>query len=603
MKNMILNKYFIIGLILLFSLASCNDYEDVPVEITTIDYVFDATDSLGFRAQGYLADMYSKMYNGHERFKPTYGINQTSYLEAATDNAISSVVGTDNDVMRLGLGNYSSSNMVAEEMSSVWSAYYAGIRQANVFIKHIDDVPLLAKYTNDLRETYPLNRAWKAEARFLRALYYFELVKRFGGVPLMGDRISELSDNLELSRNSYADCIDYIVAELDDIKDSLRVLPLSDPTTVGFVATKNAALALKSRVLLYAASPLFNEKSIEPDNELVGYTNVQPDAVKERWAKASKAAKEFIDTYGDNGQKIHGLTSDFLNIFLADYPANKEVIFVRYGGNGNYLEKTIGPIGFSLPAAMGEGMCSPTQDLVDAFPMKDGKSIKESTAYDSTSLNMYKNRDPRLGYTILYQGSTWLKTKMELFEGGINNPSGQTKKTKTGYYMRKFMQKAENSETYGNANHRWIMFRYAEILLNYAEAENEVREKPNQPDETIIDALIALRKRAGIDMGRNGYYGLNPNMTKEEMRKAIQNERRIELAFEEHRFFDIRRWRIAEEVYKKPLRRVVINKEGTTYTVNIAPVLSVTFDPKRNLHPIPYPEVIKNKNMKQNPGW
>jgi len=598
------NKYFVLPVLsLALFFAACNDYEAIPVDVTDITYVFDTSDSLGLRSYGYLADMYKFMYNGHARFQSNGLWNQRNYLESATDNAISSDINNNSEIMRLATGNYSAANPVSEEMVQPWSDAYFVVRKANVFIANIDVVPLIATYTNDLGEVYPMNRAWKAEARFLRAFFYFELLKRFGGIPLMGDAITELGDDLELPRNSFEECVNYITDELDAIKDSLRVLPIPSASQYGFSVTKNVALALKSRVLLYAASPLFNGNPIEQGNDLIGYTTIDENAIKERWEKASQAAKDFLNAYGDplvyGGTGINGLSSDFLNIFLNDYSAtnNPEVIFVREGGNNSDVERVLGPVGFPTSTTLGEGMTSPTQDLVDAYPMSDGTSRETSATYSDS--RMYTDRDPRLEYTVLHNDSRWLQTNLTTYEGGLNNPAGVMKKTKTSYYQRKFMERAENLSQYENANHRWVMFRAAEIVLNYAEAENEVAG----PTSDVYDAVKMIRRRAGIAAGRALNYGLTANMSQDEMRKIIRNERRIELAFEEHRFWDIRRWRIAEEIYKKPLQGLSISKNGTQYSYNRINVLTVNFDPKMNLYPIPYSEVIKNRNMKQNPGW
>jgi len=597
------NNYFVLPVLsLTLWLASCNDYESLPVDVTDITYVFDKSDSLGLRSYGYLADMYRFLYNGHTRFVSSGGGNQANYLESATDNAISSDINDNSEIMRLATGSYSAANPVSQEMVQTWSDAYFVVRKANVFIANIDVVPLIATYTNALGDVYPMNRAWKAEARFLRAFFYFEMVKRFGGVPLMGDAITELGDNLELPRNSFEDCINYIVNELDAIKDSLRVLPVQSPDLYGFAATKNAALALKSRVLLYAASPLFNGNSIEPGNELIGYTTIDDASIKERWAKASQAAKDYMTTFGDpaayGGSGVSDLAANFLDAFLSDYSlANKELIFVQAGGINTGVEKVLGPVGFSNQAALGEGMTSPTQDLVDAYPMSDGTTRESSASYSDSK--MYTGRDPRLEYTVLHNGSTWLQTSLATYQGGANNPSGAMKKTKTSYYQRKFMGKAENVAQYQSATHRWIILRYAEILLNFAEAENESAG----PTSDVYDALKAIRKRAGIPAGRGLTYGLTAGMNQDDMRETIRNDRRIELAFEEHRFWDIRRWRIAEEIYKKPLQGLLVVKDGANFSYNRINVLTVNFDPKMNLYPIPYSEVIKNHNMKQNPGW
>lgn len=582
-------KYLAFVGIILFFLFSCTDsYESTPVEQFSIDYVFSKTDSAGVNAKRFLNDIYLLLNNGHNRVG-------SDYLDAASDDAIS-INNNDPDVYKLAIGRYSASSPVTSDMK--WGDYYTGIRRVNIFIKNIDVVPFNYMYKNALGEIRPLNYTLKAEARFLRAYFYFELVKRYGGVPLMGDSIYTLEDNMELPRNKFSDCIDYIVNELNTIGNDLRSYPIEDATAYAHVPTKEACEALKSRVLLYAASPLFNGNSIEAGNELVGYASYD----KERWNKAAEAAKMFIDSYGPNGNGAFRLSPDFRDTFLGFYntSTNPEMIFFIQGGNDKSVETNNGPLGFTGDA-LGKGRTLPTQNLVDAFPMKDGKAIGESSKYTYDPLKPYDNRDPRLGYTVLHNGSMWLGSILQTYQGGTNNPSSSAQYTKTSYYMSKFMGKyASNGTVYGNNYHLWVVFRYAEILLNYAEAENEYLSAPSSD---VYNTIIELRKRAGIEAGDDNLYGLKPNMTQSEMRTVIQNERRIEMAFEEQRYWDIRRWRLAENIFTNPLKGMIIINSLGSLSFNEVDVLSATFDTKRYLYPIPYSEVIKNKNMIQNPKW
>ncbi|MBQ9073598.1 MAG: RagB/SusD family nutrient uptake outer membrane protein, partial [Muribaculaceae bacterium] len=226
---------------------SCTDgYESEPVETYTIDFLFSETDSVGLRATRFLADMYETLLvNGHNRVG-------SDYLDAASGDAIS--INSENpDVYKLATGMYSSQSVVSSDMK--WSVYWKYIRQANIFLANIDRVPFQQTYTNALGETHGLNEAMKTEVRFLRAYAYFEMVKRYGGVPLIGDRVFELGDDMEIPRNTFEECITYIVNELDAIRDNMRVFP-SDASWM-HAPTAEANMALKARVLLYAASPLF----------------------------------------------------------------------------------------------------------------------------------------------------------------------------------------------------------------------------------------------------------------------------------------------------------------------------------------------------------
>ncbi|RZL18010.1 MAG: RagB/SusD family nutrient uptake outer membrane protein, partial [Pedobacter sp.] len=228
-----------LGLVsLIFSCKS--DLETEPIELQTLDQVFNNKDSAGLNAERFLIDIYTRLPRTLNRVGD-------DYLDAATDDAISS--NTANvSVQQLALGTNTSDNY----QDNQWANYYTGIRQANIFVNNIDKVPLKGKLANGTG----YNAVWKSEARFLRALFYFELVKRHAGVPLLGDKVFQLGDDVELPRNSFEECVNYIVSECDAIKGLLRVEPVAD-SDLGRI-TRGAAYALKARVLLYAASPLFN---------------------------------------------------------------------------------------------------------------------------------------------------------------------------------------------------------------------------------------------------------------------------------------------------------------------------------------------------------
>ena len=212
-------------------------------------------------------------------------------------------------------------------------------------------------------------------------------------------------------------------------------------------------------------------------------------------------------------------------------------------------------------------------------------------------LILIQDRDPRFYATILYNGAQWLNSPLETYEGGLSGPGASTgTQTKTGYYMRKFMGNYEDQNQYGDTYHDWIYFRYAEILLDFAEARNEF----SGPDADIYSAVEKVRQRAGLDP-----YTLDAGLTKEAMRDIIQNERRKEFAFEEHRYWDLRRWKTADVVLSQPLHGISIIKNALgAFTYNVVPVITPVFDASKNyFYPVPYNEMISNKNMVQNPGW
>lgn len=540
-------KNIITGLSLVVIIASCSkSIETEPLERIGEDLVFDQIDKNADYAKQFLNGTYLQLPDGYNRVLG-------NFLDVGTDDAVSSENGSIVEGFRTGL--VSGQNVP----DNTWARNYTGIRRANMFLSKIDLVPA----------TPELKIQWKAEARFLRAYFYFELVKRWAGVPLVGDKIFGLNDNVNLKRNTVDECYDYILSEIEAIKDLLLPETVTDQN-IGR-ANKGAALALKSRILLYRASPLLN-----------------PNADPQKWTAAANAAKEVMELGS------YGLGTDFIALFNA--VKNKEIIFMKEQAQNQSVELNNGPIGYTL----GNGTTSPTQNLVDAFPMKNGKMPQESgSGYDAA--DPYKNRDPRFGATIMFNTTQWLDRPVETFNGGLDRPGGSRTQTKTGYYLRKFMGKFENSGTYSNLNHHVILFRYAEILLNYAEALNEV----NGPVNEVLDAIKAIRKRAGITAGTDDRYGIAIGITKDQMRKLIINERRIEMAFEEQRFWDIRRWKIAEQVLNNPLKgmNIVKNADGTfSYTIlDIAPAV---FDASKNyLFPIPYSEIQTNPNMTQNPGY
>ena len=591
-----LNKtaIILIGIVCAMITACTDNYESLPVDQYTEEYVFSNTDSAGVQATRFLNAIYSTLPNGYNRVG-------SDFLDAASDDAISLYIDSDPDVLRLQTGSYTASNLVSSDMT--WNRWYESIRSCNIFINNIDRVPYNTTYINALGETRPMGVSYKAEARFLRAFFYFQLLERYGGIPLIGDKVFDINDNLEILRNTFAECVDYIVSELDDIQDSLRLIPMRDAAAFAHVPTKQACMAFKARVLLYAASPLYNGNTLEQGNVYVGYTDYDPN----RWTKAADIAWRFIEDYGyietrsSMNQNKFKLADKFYDAFINYFSTtSREAIFFRNNGSGTSVERNNGPLGFS-GNRLGNGRTNPTQNLVDAYVMKDGKPRGESSyAYDPQ--HPYDNRDPRLDYTVLHQGSLWLNTLLDTYQGGTHNPSGSGRYCQTSYYMRKFMNNFETSTEYSSHTELWIYFRFAEVLLNFAEAANE---SPNReaylPD--IYKVLIAIRYRAGIEPGADKYYGLDTSMNQEQLRKVIHNERRCEMAFEEQRYYDIRRWREAEHIFSNPLQGMQVIKGSTSVVYTPIDLLKVNWSDKMYLYPIPYTEVNKNRNMVQNPNW
>ncbi|MFT4153392.1 RagB/SusD family nutrient uptake outer membrane protein [Parafilimonas sp.] len=547
---------FVLAAGFLIAVSACRKYEDVPVETVTPDYIWDTKDSNGIYASEYLFTIYAALPEIANRITK-------DFLDAGSDDAVTSQTSAQPVTLLATNGITIFSNP-----DDTWADCYEGIRMATNFLNNFGVVPL---------KNATEKSSWFGEARALRAFFYWELVKRYGGVPVLGDSLKTLEDDIEIPRSSFATCISYIVSECNKAIDSLRDDPADDEDYGRF--TKDGARALKARALLFAASPLYNGGNV--GDSLNGYTDYNVS----RWQLAANAAKEIIS------QGIYSLEPDFVDIFISQ--RSNEVIFTKNNTTGTTIESTNGPVGFS--AAAGSGNTSPTQELVNAYGMANGLEIYDANSgYDST--DPYTNRDPRLGYTVLYNGAQWLSTAIETYIGGVSRPGGSTVQTQTGYYLRKFMGHFENTTAYESHYHDVIYFRYADVLLTYAEALNEY----GGPSDDAFTAVEQVRERAGLSP-----YTLDRTLSQDSLRTIIRNERHKELAFEECRYWDIRRWKIAGEVYNShPLHAMNITSTTSGLTYTAASVLTTAFDEsKMYFYPIPYTEMVSNAQLKQNPGW
>ncbi|MGF6928379.1 hypothetical protein QFZ48_003879 [Chitinophaga sp. W2I13] len=511
--------------------------------------------------------------------------------------------------------DYNMSNMLMSPDNAGWGDWngrYSAIRDCNIFLENIDKLP------DDpaLIDGVTLKDRLKGEATFFRAWYYQLLISYFGGVPLV-TKSYKLTDNFSAARNSYAECVQFISGECDK---AAALLPLVNTGVNKGRVTKGAALALKSRVLLYAASDLHNTTFSGFSNpELLGY--VDGDR-KQRWQAAKAAAKAVIDLgiyglYQPGPASTEEAVQNYEDLFISKNSI--EDIFIRYYNASvsqgvDYWQ--VFPNGYGGIETNGA-----PSELVDAYEMSDG--TKFSRTNPAQNLEPYKNRDPRFYASILYEGArfrsrpssllaadpvgvlqvgTWEKwdaaankivytygldsRNSVVYGGGYNN---------TGTCMLKFI----NRKTDMYVNHQddltWRFIRYSEIILNYAEAciglgeeaeartyINMIRKKAAMPD--VMDAGAALSAR-------------------------YRNERRIELVYENHRFFDVRRWMIGPEAYH-PMHGVKVvyklNPDHTTATIpTITPVeiTSGKWDNKAYFLPIARSEMNKNDKLVQNPGY
>lgn len=474
--------------------------------------------------------------------------------------------------------------------TDAWETSYANIRRVNVFLSHIATTSLSASLQTRLT----------GEARFLRAWYYFILIKHYAGVPLIGDAVYTATDAIPGKRNTFAECVSYIESECNA---AANLLPLQQNGLDYGRITKGACLALKSRLLLYAASPLFNGRA-EMDGVL-GY----PTFDASRWSKAAQAARDVINLTQDSLVDVPAPATNptgykagygFQRVFVTR--KNPEYILAAMAGSNRTLEAIWDP-----PSRTGSGSANPYQELVDAFGTINGKPITTDIksagnplGYDAA--NPYVNRDPRFNWSIVFNESQRLNVSKTVSNILTYTGAAQDGEpiTKTGYYLRKMLDdNTIASSTSGTTERVFPLIRYAEILLNYAEASNEAGDITS-----AYTQLKVIRKRAGILPGADSQYGLATGLSKDDMRTVIQNERRVELAIEEHRYWDVRRWKIAENIANKPLHGVAIIKTGTTYTYTPTTIRTPVFvAPKWYLWPIPQAEVNKSADLQQNPGW
>lgn len=491
-----------------------------------------------------------------------FGNYSGALLASATDEAVYSHSG--NAIEKFYDGGWSASS---NNDASLWTKCWRGISYANLF---------LDKFKDETFEDYILDLDYKAEihqyqnlqyeARFLRAYYYFLLVRSFGGVPLITANLDANEANTQ-PRVSSDEIFQFIISECAAIQDlivkdysDLGNLQLKSKNETGR-ANNLAVLALKARAALYYASPLFNA-----NND------------KERWHQAALANKELIDECKGRGMK---LTSDYGSLFQKDnWQNSEECIFVRrIVSASNTFEKYNFPIGLENA---GGGNC-PTQNLVEA----------------------YEEGDIRLEATVAQNGEQWPNNTLETFIGGANGqPIAYA--TPTGYYLKKYVNK---SLTIGASNatterHHWVTFRLGEFYLNYAEAMLNYTgggyETASGLSMTAAQAVNVVRTRAKLA-------NIATDLSASQFAERLENERFVELAFEGHRFYDLRRWKKAGDAKYRTIKTMQITKnaDGTfNYNVQTDAQTRSYWDDKMYLFPIAQSEILKSGGaLTQNPGW
>jgi hypothetical protein len=459
---------------------------------------------------------------------------------------------------------------------AAYKRFYEGIRAANFYLNYSTNWrefiarnrDTVADVTNYTRDKLFINW-YRGEAHIARAYYYSELIKRYGAVPIITETYDPSSPAL-VPQSSYDDVVSYIVSEIDNYKDSVA----SNWRVNGYADqdgrfTRGAALAIKARTLLYAASPLNN-----PSND------------ENKWQRAAEAARDLImDTELDYGLHAGG----YGQYFVGNNPlTSRETILAVRQAAGNQPEVNNYPI--STPG--GNSGIAPSHNLVESY-----EYIGTPDPTDP-----YANRDPRLQATIVTNGSVWNGRVIDQAQGGSDDMA-KPNTSVTGYYLKKFLTDQLNLTQGGTAQHNWVLFRYAEVLLNYAEALNEYVGPDNTPQGFPFSARQALqmvRDRASTQL---------PPITtasKEEFRAAVKKERRVELAFEDHRYWDLLRWKDAEQVLNQPIRGVRISKnEDNTFNYQVVAVAQRLFRaPAMYLYPFSQTELAASKgSIVQNQGY
>ncbi len=588
MKKKLLYTTFVLGMAA-STLTSCEDMfggflDKQPSNELTQDQVFSDWNTMG----QFHVDTYNFLMHGVGRING-------SWLDSATDLAQTSFAwgGTRTS---FNIGNYYSGGASAELMG-VWESRYRGIRKCNMILERIDDVP---KSTDDSEEKYEKEKKnYKAEARFFRAYFYWEMFLRYGPVPIVKEVLDPDGDLLSgyTTRPTIKEyVVDFILSELAVCEpDMIDYEEGSNSSNAGRV-TQAAASALKSRIALYMASDRFSAES--------GIT----------WDDAVQASKDFMEKYSSNYALFTGnnAVEAYTNALLrTTYEGgNKETILFR-----NDVKVGWGAILNDTPVGEGGngGMC-PSQNLVDMYDMADGSS--PFAQYDETGAPVYngtaaptvnpasgyndarpfENRDPRFAATVLHNGVAWGNGTINILLGQRDNPIGNANATPTGYYTRKYIPEGILSSVHTGTSYRnWSLIRYAEILLNYAEALNEAGASRAE----VLSIIQPLRDRAGLI---NLLVDRSDLQTKEQIRNFIRKERTVELAFEEHRSWDVRRWNVAQKALARPIYGIEASEQNgaIVYTRKVAQ--QRVFTEKMYLYPIPEGEVWKT-DIANNPGW
>ena len=550
---------FILACVIPFSCADL-DYteENTRDEEWTYEYFENGIKNMVF-------DVYAQVYNNE------FESNSAYFLAGATDEAQYALeTGAVNNYVN---GGWSAAN----PYSRTWSKCYTAIADVCMFLEKLDEADITEwQYNPDYPKWVAQMELFPYELRFLRAYFYFELLRAYGDVPLVTTTLTNAQAN-NIERTPASQIVQFIVDELDEVAPHLPVSYLTEVESEIGRATRVAAYALKARTLLYAASPLFN-----------------PSGDQSKWADAAEACKFILDNASTWGLKL----SAYGSLWGHDAFFNPELIFGLGRGENNSFEMANYPVGVENGSS---GNC-PTQSLVDQYEYQvNGQTFGERFPgnINLAAEDPYEGLDPRFALTVVKNGDEWptngsQKKVIETFTGGFN-AAPKYGATPTGYYLKKYVDgscvtTADNQTT---RRHTWILFRLAEIYLDYAEAVFHATGSADDPTYgmTANEAVNVLRNRADIQM---------PPFTEdgEAWVKRYERERLVELAFENHRFWDVRRWKKGPQYFKSvQVASISSSLQLTRSTVNRQ------WDDKYYFYPIPQSELKKNPHLTQNPGW
>lgn len=583
--------------------TSCRKFLDqVPDDRLTIDETFRTWST----AQRFLDNVYSRIPDEFGQRNP--GDNNNRGLWTGGCDEADYVWGfvQSNDV---NIGNWDAKSGF---VGDYWRNFYKGIRAASVFIENADKITDISPALKDQA---------KAQARALRAMYYFYLMRIYGPVVLMGEKPVPVDTTLQIPRNSFDECVAYVS---DELLKAAEILPVTySSESLGHI-TKGIALAFRANALMYAASPLYNGNAdmaalVNKDGKHLISQSYDPN----KWKTAAAAYKSFIDQFVPGTYNLFrkngadGNLDPYLScrdVFLTDW--NPEVIMARPDNSLSARQYEMCPYhsGQESRDVRGSGGLGATQNMVDAFFMKNGRSIDDpSSGYVKTGYSDFKapndkvsqriynqwvNREPRFYVNITYDGSIWLNTRYpgivtRLYAtGNSGKKTGGNDYSPTGYIVRKAM----GLDKWDMGGRTLILIRLAEIFLSYAECLNEA--DPGNAD--VLKYINLIRERAGIPPYGSGE--LPAPMGQAAMRDAIRKERRVELAFENNRFFDVRRWKIAEQTENGPMYGLNINADLPDF-LKVVPFEVRVFNKRHYFFPLPADDVDNDRQLVQNPGW